>query len=66
LPKPNCRKSYPPDTDLNQIVAALSHDKKVEQGKVRFILPTAIGNTQISDRVTADLVIKVLQQNLTP
>ncbi|WP_041698549.1 3-dehydroquinate synthase [Thalassoporum mexicanum] len=56
----------PPNTDLNQIVTALSHDKKVEHGKVRFILPTAIGHTQISDRVSAELVIKVLQQSLTP
>jgi 3-dehydroquinate synthase len=59
-------QKLPPGTDLNQIVAALSHDKKVEQGKVRFILPTAIGHTQISDRVSSALVIKVLQQYLTP
>jgi 3-dehydroquinate synthase len=66
IAKAKLPQKLPADTDLNQIVAALTHDKKVEQGKVRFILPTAIGNTQISDRVTADLVIKVLQQNLTP
>ncbi|MGL4503840.1 MAG: 3-dehydroquinate synthase family protein, partial [Planktothrix sp.] len=42
---------------VDEILASLVHDKKVKAGKVRFILPTAIGQVTISDAVT-DGVIK--------
>ncbi|MEM7593429.1 MAG: 3-dehydroquinate synthase [Cyanobacteria bacterium P01_A01_bin.83] len=38
------------------IITALQNDKKVEAGKVRFILPTKIGKVIISDRVTSEIV----------
>ena len=52
------------DIDLDAIVAAMSTDKKVEAGKVRFILPTAIGAVTLSDRVTGDLVKQNLRKIL--
>jgi 3-dehydroquinate synthetase len=39
---------------------ALTADKKVKDGKVRFILPTAIGKVTISDRVISPMVREVL------
>jgi 3-dehydroquinate synthase len=45
---------------IDKIVESLQLDKKVKAGKVRFILPTKIGETVISDRVTGDLIRQVL------
>ena len=56
--------TLPADIDLDAIVAAMSTDKKVEAGKVRFILPTAIGAVTLSDRVTGDLVKQNLRKIL--
>ncbi|PZO41136.1 MAG: 3-dehydroquinate synthase [Pseudanabaena frigida] len=57
-------QTLPKDIDLDAIVDALSTDKKVEAGKVRFILPTAIGSVTLSDRVTSDIVKQNLRQIL--
>jgi 3-dehydroquinate synthase len=42
------------------MIEMLTADKKVKDGKVRFILPTAIGQVTISDRVTPSMVREVL------
>jgi 3-dehydroquinate synthase len=57
-------QTLPADIDLDAIVAAMSTDKKVEAGKVRFILPTAIASVTLSDRVTGDLVKQNLRKIL--
>ena len=49
-----------PPLNADEMVNALTADKKVKDGKVRFILPTAIGQVTISDRVTPTLVREVL------
>jgi 3-dehydroquinate synthase len=41
---------------VDEILASLVHDKKVKAGKVRFILPTAIGKVEISGAVTDGVV----------
>ncbi|MEA5468501.1 3-dehydroquinate synthase [Spirulina sp. 06S082] len=41
----------PADLDADAILEALKSDKKVKDGKVRFILPDRIGAVTISDRV---------------
>ena len=46
----------PVDLEPQAIIAALQNDKKVEAGKVRFILPTKIGEVMISDRVTNEII----------
>ncbi len=45
-------------TDLDEatVLNALTLDKKVEAGKVRFILPKAIGTVAITDSVTPDIL----------
>lgn len=45
----------------DQIVAAMSFDKKVKSGKVRFILPTGIGQVKIRDDVPPDLVTRAVE-----
>ena len=43
-----------------EIVAALQNDKKVRAGKVRFVLPEAIGKVIITDEVPAEKIHEVL------
>ena len=46
--------------DNKQIINRLYSDKKVKDGKIRFILPTAIGSVVISEDVTESLIIESL------
>lgn len=57
LVKTKLPTEIPPTLAVDDVLASLIHDKKVKAGKVRFILPTAIGKVEISDAVT-DGVIK--------
>lgn len=54
----------PPSLDLTAIVATLQTDKKVEAGRVRFVLPTRIGQVVVTDQVPAAVVHRVLQSLL--
>ena len=38
----------------------MQHDKKVTQGKIKFVLPKKIGEVIITDNVSPSLVEKVL------
>ena len=50
------------DTELDpdDIVSKLYQDKKTIGGKLRFVLPTKIGNVVIDDRVNEETILKVL------
>lgn len=52
----------PQGLDIEAIIDALQVDKKVQAGKVRFILPTQIGAVKITDQVPSDTIRKVLQE----
>jgi 3-dehydroquinate synthase len=41
---------------VDEVVGAMIYDKKVKAGKVRFVLPTRIGEVVIRDDVPADVV----------
>ena len=43
-------------------IEAMKSDKKVKNGKVRFVLPLALGSAGLSDRVTEENVRSVLQR----
>ena len=45
---------------IEQIIAALQSDKKVRDGKVRFVLPTQIGRVIVTDQADAETVRHVL------
>ena len=49
-----------PGLDKNKIIEAMRHDKKIINGKVRFILLKRIGEAYITDQVDPDLVSEAL------
>jgi 3-dehydroquinate synthase len=52
--------AIPANLDREKIIDLLKSDKKVKDGKVRFILPHGIGKVTITDKVSADLLRQVL------
>ncbi|NUN64746.1 3-dehydroquinate synthase [Pseudanabaena biceps] len=65
IAKAKLPQTLPADIDQDAIIACLSTDKKVEAGKVRFILPTAIGHVSFNDVVTSELVKQSLRKILS-
>lgn len=51
-------------TDLDLLLATMKLDKKVKDGRVRFVLPTRIGEVRLVDDVTADEVRAACQELL--
>lgn len=49
-----------PEPHIGQIIPAMKHDKKISQGKIRFVLPQTIGQVVVTDEVDLALVEKVL------
>ena len=49
-----------PDVDLDRILEAMSRDKKVEYGKLRFILPTKLGHVKLVADVDDSMVRKAM------
>ena len=49
-----------PDLEVEELIQAMKHDKKVLRGKIRFILPPALGSVFITDEVSLSLVEQVL------
>ncbi|MEY2983742.1 MAG: 3-dehydroquinate synthase [Cyanobacteriota bacterium] len=60
LTKAHLPTNIPPALELGDIIASLQHDKKVQAGIVRFILPLAIGQAKIADDVTAEIIEQAL------
>lgn len=52
----------PESVDIEAILDSLQTDKKVKDGKVRFILPVEIGKVTITDKVPADIIREVLEK----
>jgi 3-dehydroquinate synthase len=49
-----------PQLEVKQVMHAIQYDKKVQGGKIRFVLPRAIGQVLITDDVSAAVIEKVL------
>ncbi|MBI2836328.1 MAG: 3-dehydroquinate synthase [Chloroflexi bacterium] len=49
-----------PPFELDRLMKAMKHDKKVLQGRIRFVLPKAIGEVILSDEVEQALIEQVL------
>jgi 3-dehydroquinate synthase len=47
-----------------QVVAAMAHDKKVQHGKLRFVLPARLGHAELVGDVPGDPVLAVLEETL--
>ena len=50
----------PSNLEVEMIMEILSWDKKVQNGKVRFVLPTKIGSACVSEQVPPKLVNQIL------
>jgi 3-dehydroquinate synthase len=55
----------PINIEIEAILEALQTDKKVEAGRVRFVLPTQIGTAIVTDQVSTEVVRSVLKQMQT-
>ncbi|MCL0091705.1 3-dehydroquinate synthase [Dehalococcoidales bacterium] len=51
-----------PSLKLEKIIQAMKHDKKVWQGKIRFVLLKSIGSVFITDEVSPSLIEQVLNE----
>jgi 3-dehydroquinate synthase len=51
-----------PELDPEAVLACLQGDKKVRQGRVRFVLPTAIGQVEIRDDVPPPTIRAALER----
>jgi 3-dehydroquinate synthase len=51
----------PPQLDPEQVIRAMSRDKKVEHGRLRFVLPSRLGHVELVGDVPADLVRETLR-----
>ena len=49
-----------PNLEVERIIQAIEHDKKILRGKIRFVLPKSIGSVFITDEVSLSLVEEVL------
>lgn len=49
-----------PDLSADDLIAAMAHDKKTEHGKLRFVLPTRLGEVELVGNVATDDVRRVL------
>ncbi len=56
--------SLNPGLDAGDIIKILYTDKKTVAGRLRFILPLRIGEVIISDKVTEDILYKVLRHEM--
>jgi len=55
-----------PALDPQAVLACLQGDKKVRHGKVRFVLPTAIGAVEIRDDVEPSVILLALERLTAP
>ena len=51
-----------PPMAVKQLIQAMRYDKKVQSGKIRFVLPSTIGQVFITDDVSLAIVEKVLEE----
>ena len=49
-----------PNLDVRKVLQAMKQDKKILEGKIRFVLPKSIGNVFISDDVSPWLIEQIL------
>lgn len=54
--------SIPQSYDTERIMSAMQKDKKFKEGKMVFIIPTAIGKVEINKGITANLVRAVVEE----
>ena len=61
ITKAGLPKTVPSMLEIDDILESLKRDKKVKEGKVRFVLPKTIGQATITDQVSSETVREVIQ-----
>ena len=51
-----------PDLAAEELIQAMQHDKKIVGGKIKFVLPRAIGEVFVTDEVSLSLVEQALKE----
>jgi 3-dehydroquinate synthase len=51
-----------PELNCDEILNAMMHDKKVEHGKLRFVLPNRLGNVELVTDIEPDAVCAALDE----
>jgi len=54
--------SLPAHYDIDAIMEAMAHDKKFKEGKMVFVVPTAIGQVEINKHVSPDWVRQTVDE----
>ncbi|MDO8687074.1 MAG: 3-dehydroquinate synthase [Dehalococcoidales bacterium] len=49
-----------PSLEVKELLQAMRHDKKIVQGKIKFVLPGKIGEVFITDEVSSTIIEQVL------
>ena len=49
-----------PSLEIGELTRAMTHDKKVLKGKIRFVLPKSLGKVFITDEISPSLVEQIL------
>lgn len=52
----------PEHMDIDQIMDAMMHDKKFEEGRMVFIVPTEIGKVEINNNISTQWVKEIVEQ----
>ncbi len=50
---------------VSEIISGFKYDKKIKDGKVRFVLPQSIGRVSIRDDISESLLRDVLEEQMT-
>ncbi|MCH1545880.1 MAG: 3-dehydroquinate synthase, partial [Synechococcus sp. MOX_bin32] len=51
-----------PDLAADAVLDSLQGDKKVRDGRLRFVMPTSIGTVEIRDDVSRDEILSCLER----
>ncbi|MDE5091582.1 MAG: 3-dehydroquinate synthase [Trichodesmium sp. St18_bin3_1_1] len=62
IEKASLPTKLPEGLDIDDILVSCQTDKKVKAGKVRFVLPTGIGSVTVTDKVSQDVLRRVLMR----
>jgi 3-dehydroquinate synthase len=54
-------KTVAPPIDVYEMLAVMRRDKKAEEGRIRFVLPTGIGTTPILKAIPESAIIEALE-----
>ena len=50
-----------PNLDPEAVLKTLQGDKKVQDGQLRFVMPTAIGNVEIRNDISREQILRCLE-----